>query len=233
MQARLSRSLIGLMSCFPIIFSPQSIANQAVSATAGTSGLGVEFTSGLSENLRFRVLLNTLQLDEQTTEEGIDYDAEWSSTNIGALLDWHPFKGRFRISGGVLRTDFSISLDSEANQQNYDIGDRTYSGEVSLEGELNYGHAAPYIALGWASNLTDSGLYFSAELGALFIGNPQLKVDANGTATSPDINNGNPIDISNHPEFQADLETERQNLLNEIGDFNVYPVLQFGLGAKF
>lgn len=216
--------------CLASLGSASIYAEQALNVTAGTTGLGLEWSYPLSEKLRVRAILSSFSLDRDETEDDIDYQYEFESNNLGAVLDWHPFAGAFRLTAGLVRTDFGIDLKSETSQNNYEIGDSVYSGEIKLTGEADFASMAPYLGFGWASNLQRSGLYFSGEIGVLMVGDPKLSFEATGRASK----NGGPLlDVGSNPEFQADLEKERRSLEDDLSDFDMWPILTFGFGYRF
>lgn len=205
-------------------------AEQALNATLGTTGIGLEWSYPLNDKLRARAILSALSLDQDETEDDIDYEFEFESNNIGAVLDWHPFAGAFRLTAGLVRTDFGVELDSEAAQDVYNIGGTDYTGSLKLTGEAEFSNMAPYLALGWASNLRRSGFYFSGEIGVLMVGEPKLSFSASGSAST----GGGPVfDVGSNPQFQADLEAERQELEDDLSDFDLWPVLNVGIGYRF
>lgn len=219
-----------LFLCAALSSAGSAYAEQALNATIGTTGLGLEWSYPLSDKLRVRAILSSLSLDRDETEDDIDYTFEFESKNVGAVLDWHPFAGAFRLTAGLVRTDFGVDLESEAAQDDYEIGDSIYTGNLQLSGEVEFNSMAPYVGFGWASNLRNSGLYFSGELGVLVVGEPKLSFVASGTASK----DGGPIvDVGSNPEFQADLERERQELEDDLSDFDIWPILTFGVGYRF
>lgn len=205
-------------------------AEQAISGSLGTTGLGVEWIAPFNDTLRARVMLTYLGIDGDLEEEDIDYDIEFSSGSVGALLEWHPFASSFRLSGGLVGTNFGFDLQSQG-AQSFDIGDNTYTGPLTLDGDVEFSDVAPYLAIGWSSDLEDPGLYLGLEFGVLYVGSPKLSLQASGEVTS-DLN-GQPINVANNADFQADLELERQNLEDDLEDFSFYPVLTFSVGYRF
>lgn len=208
-----------------------AFAQNALNATVGTTGLGLEWASSLHPKLRVRGVLSYLTFEHDDTEEGIDYTIDFDSNNLGAILDWHPFAGSFRLSAGLVSTNFGLDFRSDSSQNNFEIGNSTYTGNLKLEGEADFNPIAPYAGFGWASDLSRSGLYFSGELGVLFIGKPKLSYDASGQAR--DQSGGPVFDVGSNPQFQADLEIERQLLEDEFEDISMWPVLNIGIGYRF
>ena len=221
---------LSALAALPLLLATHtSSAEQAVNATLGSTGIGAEWTVPLNEKLRLRGIISTLSLESEETEDGIDYDVEVSGTNLGAILDWHPFAGGFRLSAGLVHTDMGLDLES-SGQDSYDIGGVEYTGDIRLKGDADFATMAPYISLGWASSLNKSGFYFSGELGVMMIGEPKIDITASGLASA----NGRPlVDVSTNPEFQSDLERERQDLEDEYSDYNIWPVGVLGFGYRF
>lgn len=222
-------SLVATLALFPAM----SRAESALAASFGTTGLGVEWITPLNDELRARVMLTYIGVDADLEEDDIDYEAEFDSANFGAVLEWHPFGGGFRVSGGLVGTNFGFDLLSDSAQQSYDIGNDTYSGNLQLQGDVEFADVAPYLAIGWSSDLDDHGLYMGLELGVLYVGSPRLSLDASGEIIGEDINNGQPISVGSVAEFQADLELERQQLEDDLEDFSFYPILTFSVGYRF
>ncbi len=231
---QLKPHFICLFSLLYLAFLPAtSRAEQAISGSLGTTGLGVEWITPLNDTLRARVMLTYMGIDIDLDEQDVDYTAEFSSANIGAALEWHPFQTGFRVSAGLVGTNFGFDLQSDGGQQSYNIGNATYSGTLQLDGEVEFANVAPYLAIGWSSELDDYGLYLGCELGVLYVGSPNLSLDASGQVVAADINNGRPINVANNADFQADLERERQELEDDLQDFSFYPILTFNVGYRF
>lgn len=216
---------IALMASLPVH------ADSALNATVGTTGLGLEWSRALHPKLRVRGVLSYVTFDQDETEDGIDYSIELDSANAGALIDWHPFSGGFRVSTGLIATSFGLDLESTSSQSEFDVGDTTYTSDnLKLNGEAEFNPVAPYFGFGWASSLSDSGMYFSGELGVLYIGDPKLTFTASGQVSE----GGGPVfDVSTSPQFQSDLEAERQQLEDDIEGFSLWPVLNIGIGYRF
>lgn len=227
-------SFLSLALAITIALLPAtSRAESALAASFGTTGLGVEWITPLNDRLRARVMLTYIAINADLEEEDIDYEVEFDSANFGAVLEWRPFGTNFRLSGGLVGTSFGFDLQSDNAQQSYDIGNDTYSGNLQLEGDVEFADVAPYVSIGWSSDLDDYGVYLGIELGLLYVGNPSLSLDASGDIVSDDINNGRPIQVRNNAEFQADLELERQKLEDDLEGYALYPILTFSVGYRF
>ncbi|MEL6962325.1 MAG: hypothetical protein AAFO01_06185 [Pseudomonadota bacterium] len=77
-----------------------------VSPAVSTLGLGLEAGARLNDNFGLRFGGNWLGFEYDGVEGDLDYDADVTLASLGALVDYHPFSGGFRVSGG-LRFNFN------------------------------------------------------------------------------------------------------------------------------
>jgi hypothetical protein len=214
--------------------APQA-ADFAFGAKLSTLGAGLELSTPLSERLNARAGVNYFQYDTSVTESGIDYDADLKLRSISAMLDWHPMRGGFRLTAGILGNGNKLSLIA-SGEDDYTIGDATYRGDLRLDGNVDFRSAAPYLGLGWGNVFGKGGAWsFTADAGVVLQGKPRPTLAASGTAQR--LENGVPvgpvIDVADDPLFQQELAREEQNLRDELDRFQYYPVLSIGLAYRF
>lgn len=216
--------LIGALGATPVF------ANN-LAFTVGTDGASADWTMPVSQRLQTRLHFSYLKIDVDQTSKDIDYKVAFDNVMLGALLDWHPFSGGFRLSGGLLAGDFGIDMNAKG-QDEYEVGDNTYVGDLKLDGSLDFNRVAPYVGFGWGAAVGETGLSFVADIGVLMIGTPSLSLDAQGTVAKkdqPDIT----LDVDADAEFQQDLEKQRVKTEKDVKDFNLYPVINLGLSYAF
>ena len=211
---------ISTITLFTLIYSTTGNAEGSgigVGVHAGTLGYGINATYGVAEALNIRGQFNTIGLDADETDGGINYnyDLDWNS--YGLLVDWHPFGGGFRFSAGYYINNNEIT--GTANGTNFTVGNTTYAGTVGLKSTIAFDSSAPYFGLGWG-NAAEKGdtLSFMFEIGALLQGSPKVSLvetTATGLVT------------------QADLDVEAAQAEADISEFDVYPVVAFGLAYQF
>lgn len=219
-----------------------SAVDAAAGARLGTLGYGIEGTIGVNERLNLRVPFSVLPYDKDFEEDDIEYNGKLDFSTIGVLADFHPFKGSFFISGGLMSNGNTVKIKASDNTGNeeYELGETTYTSDpndpLKLRGKLDFDSLAPYAGFGWGNPIQgSSNWYFRFELGALFQGSPKIGLDASGSAqeqgsgTSFEVNGNSP----EAQQFQADLEDERQSLESDISEFDIYPVINFSLGYRF
>ncbi len=101
-----------------------------------------------------------------------------------------------------------------------DIGGQTYTAsEVSkLTGTVDSKDQAPYVLIGFGKH-TSTGFGLFLDLGAAFIGDPAIHLDATGDPT-----------VVGSAEFQDRLRQEERNVQDDIGSYlKVWPILNLGL----
>jgi len=187
----------------------------------GTLGIGLNIGYQVNEIFKTRFNMNYLGYARSESLNGVKVDANYTSATFGLLADVHPFSGRFRMTGGLYYA--SMVLDATANPQrgqSYKIGDKTYRGEElgSGQGSAKWQRLAPYLGIGFGPGAGgDSGFSFSADIGALMIGAPDVSMGFSG----PRVSRG---DISKY-------ESEAKNSIRSNLPF--WPVLSLGFAYRF
>jgi len=204
----------------------------AVTAKAGSLGLGAELTVGLSPSWNVRLGGNAFNYtDDRREVSGIFYDAKASLRTASALLDLHPGGGGFRLSAGAIYNDTKIDGHSLVPASGfYDIGGVQVPAALvgTLDGQIKFDPVVPYVGLGWG-NAVGPGrrVRFAADIGAMFQGK--------GTVTlTPRIPAGSPL---NNPTARAALQVlldrEERDIEKDVADYTVYPVVSIGVSYRF
>lgn len=224
----------------------QAESTLAVGARVGTLGIGLEGTYGINEVLNLRVPFNTYEYDDTSEEDGIDYEATLDLQSLGVVLDYHPFRGSFFLSGGLYShgNELTLFATDRDGSERFELGadgeERVYFSDpndpLTLDGLMDLGSAAPYLGFGWGNPIQgDWNLYLRFEVGAFFQGQPSVALDASGSAREEGSNSSFSVDGDSAEAqiFRAQLDSERQNLEAELDDFEIYPVVTFAIGYRF
>lgn len=217
------KKLLGIAATSVMFLPSMAMADTGIGAKIGTLGAGVELTKNLYTNINGRVGLNAGSLDESGTESGINYNIDFDVKSATLFFDWHPFSGGMRVSVGAAATDNELKLVG-VSTTGYTIGGKEYDADevATLNGTVEFDSFTPYLGIGWGNAVDRDGRWtFSADLGVLFQGDAEAKLTATGTA------------LVNDPEFQAKLAAEEAELNQSLDDFELYPVLSFGIGYRF
>lgn len=193
-----------------------SAADVGIELHGGTLGAGAGLDIGLSDNVGARIGFNRFSTDEDWTEGDLDYDGDLELDSVHALLDWHPFGGVFRVTGGVLANDNRI--EGSANVESGDDVGGQQSGSGRIGAEVSFDDTAPYLGIGWSSRPANRGLSFSLDVGVMGQGSPEVAL-----TKEEGLNN---VD-------QEDLDREAREVEDDLSEYDTYPVLQLGMLYRF
>lgn len=204
-------------------------AQAAVGMTlkVGTQGVGADMTIGIHEKVNARVNLNSFSYGK-TINADEDDDGSGGGTispqlkllTIGALLDWHPWAGGFRLSAGCYLNKNKLDLTADLSDT-VEINDRDYTLS-NLGGTVDFNSLAPYVGLGYGNAAGSNGhWHFSFDIGVMFQGAPQ--VDLRATVNDPTIQS----------QLDADIAEEEKTLEDDLGVFTIYPVISLGVSYRF
>ena len=217
----LNKVLITFALLFVFPFSLVYAQNISMALKAGTLGVGLEAERTFSDSFGGRVGINYFTYDYNSTKADIDYNIDLNLLSVSALLDWHPFQGSFRISGGALYNGNDIDLDAKT-AATYQIGDTTYTSANigNLKGNVDFNDIAPYLGIGWDTTFGKSKkLGFLLELGAIYQGSPKVDLSISGPIATQ--------------AFLNDLQAEEDSLQEDLDNFEYYPVLAVGLNYRY
>ncbi|PQA88490.1 hypothetical protein [Hyphococcus luteus] len=195
----------------------------SVGPSAGTDGIGADAFYKISPFVAARAGFRYADISISKTIDDVRYDLDFGFTGGLAALDIHPFANGFRVSGGAYFSGRNVDLGATPARP-VEIGDRTYTpAEVGvLTGSSDWNNAAPFLGLGFNNGLNAVKRFgFQAMLGAAYIGDPDVTLEATGGLLASD------------PTFQADLDKEEQRLADDLDDFPFHPILSLGFTVRF
>ena len=206
----------------------------------GTLGAGVNAGYDFSNDLAIRGLVNYFNLDFDGEKAGNEYDGELDLRSLGLLVDWHPFWGAFRMSGGAFLNNNRLSASTEGMALN--IGNHEYPADLSFR--MEFEKAAPYLGIGWTSGRGGGGLSFTADIGALFRSTPRVSasgrirdcgftVSREGDADVDCSQVPGILEASLERDMERDLELEHDALQDDLDKLKIYPVISLGLSYRF
>lgn len=205
-----------------------ALAQWSLAARGGSTGFGGDVGFSLNPQIGLRGAWHGGSISKDIEESGVRYDGTWNFGTGLALVDFHPGGGAFRLSVGLGYNNNKLDLTAGGNSGTINVNGRTYNiADVgTLSGTLRFNRSNPYFGVGWGSSSKAShgqGLFFSADIGALFV-KPRVSLSANcGPAFTP----------TQCAQLQADLRAEEADFRDNTGFRNLYPVLSFGIGYRF
>jgi len=209
------------------------LAQPTVGVKMSTLGYGIEAAYALSEKISARVSYHRINLNLDTTRDDIKYELDLKLNTLATLLDWHPLRGGFRISGGLLVNNNALQSQATGqNEREYGIGDEIYTGDFILTGNVTFRKMAPYLGIGWGMSPSKKrGWSLLADIGVLFHGQPKIKLEARGQIVRK--RDGQIFNDISDPELSENLAKEEQELNDKIKDYAFYPVVSLGVAYQF
>jgi hypothetical protein len=248
-----------LESASPAPAPAASAAAAAASAPAATgshlpfSGLGADVKVGLAGigfdaatplvptrlNLRGGASFFSYNLNE-TTSDNLIVNGTLKLQNSGIMLDWFPFGGRFRLSGGatVYNNKGVTATLNEPNGSSFTLGNDKYyaSGPVTGSGVFKLGgNTGGRVSFGTGNLMPKKGRFtFQSEFGIEFVSAPTVALAFSGNVctSAQGANCATPTNISSNAAVQADIASEQAKLQNDVNFVRYYPILSFGIGFK-
>lgn len=194
--------------------------NFGLGVKAGTLGLGVEGTWRPIPYLDFRVGANGYDYDDDGSQAGINYDATLELDTVYATANLRFPLSPFRVTAGLVSNGNELTMAS-TDAATVDLGGTVYTAADvgNLTSTTSFKSTSPYVGVGYDfSMLGKVGLNF--DLGVLWQGDPSVTLQADGL-------------LANDPGFQAALEAERVELVDEMKDFRAWPVVSLGFVVNF
>ncbi len=198
-----------------------------IGVKAGTLGAGVEVSFGLLDDLDLRGGINYIKFDFDSTISRVDYTMEPEFKNMTVLLDWHPFSGAFRLTGGFSLNDNKVHLDGSVSRALIPSQYSQYAyltDLVSVQGTVEFNGFAPYAGIGWSSGHGEPGWGVSCDFGVLF----------QGAATVSELSVVTGVDYGAFQgEVDGFLEKQKKEIQDELDKYEYYPVASIMLNYYF
>ena len=185
-----------------------------VGLKAGTLGIGVDLTGRINNWVSVRGTLNQIDINKSYSASDIDYDGKFKLGAYGVLADFHPFRERFRLTGGFLDNRNAFRLHARPTRD-VTIGGMQYApSQVGvLRGDVDFKSEVAYAGIGYGEAAKGPRrIHFVFDLGAMFQGKPDV-----GLSSSTGV------------IAASDLRKEESKVKDKAPNF--WPVL--ALGASF
>ena len=199
----------------------------AVTADLGTTGAGFHVVVPMETYLNGRFGANYFKHDFDKRSNLVDYEFKGKLQTFDVLFDWYlrP-QGDFRLTGGLVYNGTRFDARGKPGVGgSFSFNGKTYaSSDIgTLEGDVTFRRAAPYLGIGWGNALNpDKRWNFSADLGAFYQGKATVNLIPRGCVTSNALCG----------QLARDVAVEELRLSEDVSDFKVYPVLRASLSYR-
>lgn len=200
----------------------------AVTADLGTTGAGVHLVVPMEPTLNGRFGINYYSDSRDKRSGGIDYDVKAKLQTFDVLFDWYVLDNSvFRLTGGIVYNGNELEAHAKPGADGfYRINGRRYTAADvgTLDGDVDFRKAAPYIGIGWGNALTPNKRWnFNADLGAFYMGKAQVNLVSRGCVT-------NRVTCL---VLATDVAAEEARLTDELSDYKFFPVLRASVSYSF
>jgi len=213
-----------LLSVLSISSAASANDNFWVGVKAGTLGYGGEVAWRPIRWLDVRAGINFLDYDDSGSQAGINYDATLALNTYYLTGNLRFPLSPFRVTVGAFANNNEFQMTSQ-NAGSFLIGDNPTPYSAADVGTIrsvaSFDSVAPYLGAGFDFSFLDR-LGLSLDFGVLWQGDPTVTITADGL-----------LGTANDAAFLADIEEERQQLVDEVSDFRAYPVVSIGFNINF
>ncbi len=215
--------IVVLVCFFAMLGTMGHAEGVSVGVKGGTLGVGPEIGFTFSKYLGARVGFNYLPFSFSGEKGDVEYDFDLNLQSVSGILDFHPFKNAFRISGGIFYNGNNLDAKGKPSSGMFKIGDHKYPAALvgNLKGDIDFNDFAPYCGIGVDTTFGKSKNFgIMLEVGVLFQGSPDVTLSSEGP-------------LSGNPLFQRDLAKEEKKLEDDLNNFKFYPVISIGATYRF
>ncbi|HEV8021389.1 MAG TPA: hypothetical protein VGP41_09025 [Candidatus Lustribacter sp.] len=212
MRLRFVAMLLGALCAIPTVARADSFDPISVGPSASTLGFGVTLERPLLFNLSARIATGLMSTSSLRTYDNNPWQSTFHQNNVLVAMDWRPYAGRWRLSGGLLFGGDYVQKVAQSFGPNYTLNGNVYpvnqAGVVSAR--VSFARPALYAGFGGGTGIV-KGLTLAFDAGI---------VVRNGTtstsATGP---------LQANPQFQADLSATAAQFRTRL----IQPVIGIGL----
>lgn len=206
-----------------LAFSAPALADKTfgIGAKAGTLGIGIEGTWRALPWIDLRVGANRYDYDDSGTYAGVPYDGTLALDTIYGTANFRFPLSPFRVTAGLYNNGNELQLQSQAPSGTYNIGGIEFdAADVgTLSSVSSFSGTAPYVGVGYDFTVMNR-VGLNLDFGVLWQGEPDVTLTADGV-------------LGSDPVFQDALETERQEIEDEVSDYKAWPVISLGFVFNF
>ena len=213
---------IASMASVPAFAMGMPFHGIAAGLGVGTEGIGVQGTTAIiPKTLNLNLGFDTLHVSRSFHASNVNYNAGVNLQGEPITVSWFPFQGNFNLTAGVFINQNGFNVTGTPTGGTYTFNGHTYTASQvgSLTGKTHFNGAAPYVGIGWGDPMDGGRLTFTANVGAIYEGAPNVSLNATGAASNP--------------QLASDVQAEQNSLNNKVSGYQWWPVMGVGLMYRF
>ena len=212
----------------------------AIGVKFGVAGIGFDVATPLvHQYLNLRGGASFLDYTPSTiTTDNLNINGTIKFQNAAAMVDYFPFHGIFRLSGGATiynNTGLTAALSVPVGQS-FTVGGVDYysqpSNPIVGTGVFTFGgnKVVPRATIGTGNMLPRKGHFtFESELGFQYFSAPTVAYSFSGNGCTTFVGG---VYANCGPIPQGNITSEQNKLQNDLTDLRFFPILSFGLSYK-
>lgn len=213
-MARISfvAALLGALCVLPAAARADSFDPVSFGVHASTLGVGVTLERPLLFDLTARLTTGLLSQTIQRTYDNNPWTSTFHENNVLVAMDWRPYGGRWRLSGGLLFGGDSVSRVAQSVGGNYTLNGNVYAQSQAgvVSGRVTFAHPSLYAGFGGGTGIL-KGLTIAFDAG-IVVRNGTLSTNATGP-------------LQANAQFEADLAATAAQFRTRL----IQPVVGIGL----
>jgi hypothetical protein len=234
----------------PATGSSKPFSGLGVGVKLGTVGIGFDVATPIFPGrLNLRAGAGFFSYNINFTQDTNTVAGNLKLNNAEIMADFFPFKGSFRLSGGVTAYNNTGATGTLQLGNTFTLGSTQYTTDPSNPATgtvgIKFGSTAvPRVTFGWGNMVPKSGHFrFETELG-VDIATPTVTWNMTGEACTgsfgegfrPAATGGAPTATSCSsgygPVATSDIQFEQNKLQNSVNGLRVFPIISIGLSYK-
>lgn len=213
MRWRFAAVLIAAMCAPPALARADSFDPVSFGAHASTLGYGITIERPLLFDLSVRATTGAMSSTSQPSYDGNQWSSTFRQNNVLLAMDWRPYAGRWRVSGGLLFGSDHVDKTALASPNGTILLNGTaYPAAAAgvVSSRISYSRPAIYLGVGAGTGIL-KGLTIAFDAG-IVIRNGSTTTSATGP-------------LASNAQFQNDLATTSQQFRARL----VQPVIGVGI----
>jgi len=208
--------VVALLACATSVHA----SSFGVIPQAGLAGYGATVQWGFSPYLSVTAGYTGGDFSVRNVEtEDATYDGDIQLRNPQALVNWAPFGGHFRVSGGLVASNSGFDLTAR------EFKDPNATPVEDVNVKASYKNAvAPIFTVGWETPIMNKGLGYHLSAGVIFAGQPDVAITfrckSSGGLFSAE---------AEERACREYTEDEKRQIEDDLKRYQFLPVLQAGL----
>jgi hypothetical protein len=212
--AKLAFALPGLLALNLHAQTSSSYHPFTIGPEIGTTGYGGTGTFRFADHFGVTGGFDYFSYTENRSIQNVAYDAKLRLQSEPAAFSLYPsVESSFHVNLGVVFNQFRVTGTTQNGT--FTLNGNTYAGTLNLN--VQQQPISPYISIAGNFFYFDHGHHVSigGELGCMYTGTPRVGL------------------ISSNPAANADVATEREQVIHIANDFKFWPIIKLGLNVSF